>query len=128
MTAGVSALAAGVEQGEELQSYLKAIGDAAAVAKVPSLGIGDLPEKVEHIPLDRADFGGIDGYLLEQYTNGIVYVDFAFDAQDLAENDLAALPLFCRAACSAGLPGVQRLLPHRGTDHRAGPPQRSHCD
>jgi tape measure domain-containing protein len=59
MSAAVSALAAGVPEGEGLTSYLKAIGDAATVAKVPFNDMAAIFNKVTGI-------GKVTGEVLNQ--------------------------------------------------------------
>lgn len=59
MSAGVSALAAGIPEGEDLTKYLQAIGDAATVAKVPFGDMGAIFNKVTGV-------GKVTGEVLNQ--------------------------------------------------------------
>ena len=77
--------------------------DAVALARVPSLELSDLPRRVESIQVAVPD---PSVRLVEQYTNGIVYAEFAVDVEDIPEDVSDSLPLYCRAACNAGLPGM----------------------
>lgn len=59
MSAGASALAAGVKEGKELTSYLKTIGDAATVAKVPFNDMALIFNKVQAT-------GKVSGEIIQQ--------------------------------------------------------------
>lgn len=93
--------------------------DPEDMARVPCLELADLPLQVNAIPFSDVALDNRMN-LLEHYTNGIVYLEMAYDLQDLPEEVMKTLPLLCRAICSAGLPGVpydevaQRLSIHTG--------------
>ena len=72
---------------------------------VPSLTLDDVPRQIDTIDTKLEDLNGMPLHSLEIFTNGVVYVDFAFDVQDIDDGLLQYLPFFCRMVCGAGLPG-----------------------
>jgi hypothetical protein len=78
-----------------------------AVAKIPFLRKSDLPTDVRVIPYDeRTVADGVPLYYRDIFTNGIVYVDLAFDVSGLDESLKPYLPLYAYAMTEVGLPGV----------------------
>ncbi len=77
-----------------------------AAESIPSLSAGDIPRKVENIDTKSGEVEGVPLYSLDVFTNGIAYIDFVFDVQDIKGELLPLFPLFCRAAVSSGLPGM----------------------
>ena len=75
-------------------------------AKIPSLSLDDVPRIVEKIETRVDDLKGMPFYSLDVYTNGIVYIDFVFDVQDVDSDLLPLFTFFCRASSGAGLPGM----------------------
>ena len=81
------------------------------VARIPSVRRRDVKPEVERIPIEeRLPVGGRAGgaplYLHDIFTNGIVYLDLCFSAGCLDERQQLLLPLFGRAVCGCGLPGM----------------------
>jgi Zn-dependent M16 (insulinase) family peptidase len=77
-------------------------------ARVPSLAPADLPGRVENIP----GHGVLNGLGLqaawghELFSAGIAYLDLAFDVAGIPPRLSRLLPLFGRAVCGSGLPGI----------------------
>jgi Zn-dependent M16 (insulinase) family peptidase len=74
------------------------------LSRIPALHLNDLRREVEKIPTERIDPGPILYHDL--YTNGIVYLDLAFDTSGVGEQLRHLLPLFSRALRGSGLPGI----------------------
>ncbi len=74
-------------------------------SKVPSLAVGDLPRKVEIIPSKLKSFDETVLYRHNINTNGIVYVNLAYDISRLNDKWLVYLPFWCRAVRGCGIPG-----------------------
>lgn len=77
-----------------------------AVKRIPFLRRSDLPRDVRVIPYEeeRVD-GDVPLYSRDIFTNGIVYVDLAFDVGGVAAELAPYLPLFAYAMTEVGLPG-----------------------
>lgn len=101
---------AGVEkmkkEKEAFDLYQETPDSPEAVATIPSLSIEDIPRKVENVETRQDTLSGVPFYSLDIFTNGVAYIDFVFDIQDISGELLPLFPLFCRAAVSAGLPGI----------------------
>jgi Zn-dependent M16 (insulinase) family peptidase len=80
--------------------------DPAALATIPHLSRGDLSPKVEPVPRELTDAGGIPVLAHDLFTNGISYGDFALPLDLLESGDYPWLPLFSRSVVSLGLPGM----------------------
>ncbi len=81
--------------------------DPERLSKLPFLTKEDIPREVERIAYTRRELsGGVPLYLQQEFTNGIVYLDFAFRIDDLPESLQLALPLFSDALIECGLPGM----------------------
>jgi len=76
------------------------------IEKLPFLKKEDLPKEVEGIPSSLTEVKGVSLDLHEVFTNGILYLDFAFDCTDLEEEFQPYLPLFAATLTTLGLPGL----------------------
>ncbi len=94
------------EENESFRRFQERPDDPEDLARIPTLSVSDLPGNVETIDLLKRDDRGYELYTLSEYTNGIVYTDIAVDITDFREDEAIDLPLFCRAVCGTGLPGV----------------------
>jgi Zn-dependent M16 (insulinase) family peptidase len=118
----------GPEGGEELRKELKRLKDfqeqedsPEVLARIPALHLTDLRREVEIIPTESPSRQPSFPLLYHDlYTNGVVYLDLAFDTGVIDEQFQHILPLFSRAVRSSGLPGVpydemaRRLSLHTG--------------
>jgi len=73
-----------------------------AVARLPRLGLEDLPRDNIEIPSETARLCGIETLFHELPTNGIVYLDLGFNLRVLDQAHLPFLPLFSRALTQTG--------------------------
>ncbi len=76
------------------------------IEKIPHLDLSDLPKKVENIELIFNESPYSAFYIQERFTNGIVYVEMAFDVSGLDEYQKQLLTLFSRVVCSSGFKDV----------------------
>ena len=95
----------------ERQGALKSLQEEPdppeAVASIPFLRKSDLPTNVRVIPYqDRTIAGAVPLYSRDIFTNGIVYIDLAFDISALDASLMPYLPLYAYATTEVGLPGV----------------------
>jgi Zn-dependent M16 (insulinase) family peptidase len=49
---------------------------------------------------------GVCSYFHDIFTNGVIYIDLAFDTSALSEDTFPFLPLLGKAVCASGLPGI----------------------
>lgn len=89
-----------VEQTATLRRLQETPDSPEALATIPVLGLQDLEREIRRVPT-RA--GGAPNILIhELFTNGIVYVDLAFNLRGLPQRLLGYLPLFSRALMETG--------------------------
>ena len=77
-----------------------------ALASLPRIGRGDLTHDVETIPTQHGSLSGIPLLSHEIFTNGIVYLDLAFDVSDIEEDLQPYLPLLGKLMTSMGAGGL----------------------
>lgn len=89
-----------------LTTLQEAPDDPEALARIPFLHVEDIPQEVRKIECETAATrSGIPIYRHHEFTNGIVYLDVAFDFGELSEKQEALLNLFGAAFTEVGLPG-----------------------
>ena len=97
---------AGREDIVEITAKLKALQDTAdppeALAKIPSLGLNDLDRVNKPIPIERDTLAGARLYTHPLPTNGVIYLDLAFDLRRVPAELLPYLSLFSRALFQTG--------------------------
>ena len=74
--------------------------------RIPRLSRSDLPKDISTIETGSEDSGGIPLCSHRLYTNGIAYVDMAFNLHGLSDDQLLLVPLLGRMISSSGLPGL----------------------
>jgi Zn-dependent M16 (insulinase) family peptidase len=72
------------------------------IAKVPTLALKDLERQGKTIPTEDLASGGAPLLFHDLFTNGIVYLDLAFDLRALPAELLPFVPLFSRALTEMG--------------------------
>lgn len=73
-----------------------------ALAKLPQLQVGDLPEKPKHIPTSIQEVGGQDLLRNDVFSNGVNYLILNFDLQGLPEHLWSYLPRYTDAISKLG--------------------------
>ncbi len=91
---------------QELRALQQEPDDPERLAELPFLTKGDIPREIERIAYRRRELEGVPVYLQEEFTNGIVYLDFAFRIDDLPAELQVLLPLLSDAITECGLPGL----------------------
>jgi len=77
-----------------------------ALASIPHLSRSDLSHNEEIIPRSHVDLKGVPALCHELFTNGIMYIDFAFPVDVFPLDEYPWLQFFSRAVSSVGLPGM----------------------
>jgi len=72
------------------------------LARIPTLTIADLDRHGKTIPTDELRVGGAPLLFHDLFTNGVVYLDLAFDLRALPPELLPFVPLFARALTEMG--------------------------
>ncbi len=89
-----------------LKSFQAEADTPETLACLPRLNIRDLQKTVEKIPTDRLSIGGIPALTHDLFTNGIAYLDLAFDISDLPEDLQPYLPLLGKLMTNMGAAGL----------------------
>src|SRR6056297_483051 len=98
---------------KELEEDLKAFEEfqassdsEEALQSIPILSREDLPEDISIIETLDTEVDGLPGFTHDLFTNGIIYIDFAYNITGLTERERLLLPLLGRIMTSTGLPGM----------------------
>src|SRR3569623_238570 len=104
-------VAAGMDEDEredvvEITAKLKALQDEpdppAALAKIPTLGLKDLDRTNKPLPIERGSVSGARLYTHLLPTNGVIYLDLAFDLRRIPAELVPYLSIFSRALFQTG--------------------------
>ncbi len=87
---------------EKLKALQNQADDPALLAKIPTLGLGDLTRQIRTIPIDITTLAETKLYYHDLPTLGILYLDLGFDLHALDQNLLPYLPLFGRSLLQMG--------------------------
>jgi len=90
----------------EITAKLKALQEEAdppaALAKIPTLGLKDLDRTNKPIPIERGTLSGARLYTHLLPTNGVIYLDLAFDLRRIPAELVPYLSIFSRALFQTG--------------------------
>lgn len=90
----------------ELERMQETPDDPAALARIPFLRLEDIPREIQTVPFERQELAGAGSlFRHRQFTNGILYLDVAFDFDRLTERQELLLNLLGAAFTEVGLPG-----------------------
>jgi len=89
---------------DKLKAFQEQQDPPEILSRIPALRLSDLRREVEKIPTERIEPGPL--LFHDLYTNGIVYLDLAFDTSGIRKGLRHLLPLFSRAVRGSGLPGI----------------------
>ncbi len=104
---------------DKLKMFQEQQDSPEILSRIPALHLTDLRREVEKIPTERIDPGPL--LFHDLYTNGIVYLDLAFDTSGVRKELRHLLPLFSRAVRGSGLPGIPYYdVAHRLSLHTGG--------
>jgi Zn-dependent M16 (insulinase) family peptidase len=99
---GEDELQATIEATRELKRMQGAPDDPEALAAIPTLTLADLDVENKSIPLQVIDEKGYTTLYHDLFTNGIVYLDLAFDLHALPQELLPYVPLFAGSLTKIG--------------------------
>lgn len=94
------------EEQEALLKMQQTPDDEAAVRSIPFLSIDDLPKQIESIPTEELRLAAdVPAYVHDLYTNGITYIDLAFDVTGLPQELIRHMSFYSSVLTEVGLPG-----------------------
>lgn len=91
---------------EALKSFQAQADGPEILACLPKLHVRDLERRVETIPTEHLEIGGVPALSHELFTNGIAYLDLAFDMADVPEDLQPYLPLLGKLITNMGAAGL----------------------
>ncbi len=77
-----------------------------AAATLPKLTIGDLSREIDSVPTEKTSLNNIPLLRHDIFTNGIAYLDLAFDIADIPDELQIYLPLLGKMTTSMGAAGL----------------------
>jgi len=77
-----------------------------AAARLPKLSISDISREIEIIPTVKSAIENAPAMMHDIFTNGIAYLDLAFDVSDLPEDLQPYLPLLGKLITNMGAAGL----------------------
>jgi hypothetical protein len=96
------ALEATVAETQKLKALQEQVDDPALLARIPTLGLADLPRQSRTVPIEIGHLGEARLFYHDLPTLGIIYLDLGFDLHVLDKDLLPYLPLFGRALLQTG--------------------------
>ncbi len=91
-----------VEETLELKRRQETPDSPEALATIPTLKLSDLEREIRRIPSEEHTLADIPTLYHDLFTNGIVYLDLAFNLRVIPQEWLGLLPLFGRALTEMG--------------------------
>jgi hypothetical protein len=107
-------------EAEKLKAFQRAPDPPEAVATLPRLPIAEISREIETIPTERQQIGGVPAMRHDLFTNGIAYLDLAFDLAGVPEELQPLLPLLGKLTVQMGAAGLtyeamaKRIALHTG--------------
>jgi hypothetical protein len=93
-------------QAAQLKKFQAEPDSPENAATIPKLKIEDIRQSIEIIPTQNTLIGGIQTLEHDQFTNGIAYVDLAFDIAHVPEDLQPYLPLMGKIISGMGAAGL----------------------
>jgi len=93
------------EQAARLKAFQSAADSSQAEATLPKLKMEDIPREVETIPTQNKSLASVNVLEHDLFTNGIAYVDLAFDIASVPEDLQLYLPLLGKMMSGMGAGG-----------------------
>lgn len=90
------------DRAARLREHQRQADRPEALATLPKLQIEDVPRDIEHVSTTKRSIGGVPADVHDVLTNGIVYVDAAFDVGNVPEELLAYVPVLGYAITGMG--------------------------
>ena len=91
-----------VEMTAKLKALQEAVDPPSALAKIPTLGLKDLDRTNKPIPIERETLLGARLFTHALPTNGVIYLDLAFDLRRVPAEYVPYLSIFSRALFQTG--------------------------
>lgn len=91
---------------EHLKTFQEVPDSPEDLGRIPFLSPADLPREVIKIPLESGEEEQVHWYSHQTFTNGVSYLEMAFDLRGLEPKLQPWMPLFGRVLADVGLPGV----------------------
>jgi Zn-dependent M16 (insulinase) family peptidase len=95
-------LSAVIEQTRLLKRMQETPDSPEALASIPSLKLSDMPPRNKFVPIEAMKIGETSVLYHDLFTNGVVYLDLAFDLHRLPGELLPHVELFGRALLETG--------------------------
>jgi Zn-dependent M16 (insulinase) family peptidase len=92
-------------QAAQLKIFQSEADSPEAAATIPKLKLEDIPRSIETIPTQSAALAGVNTLEHDIFTNGIAYVDLAFDIANVPEKFQPYLPLLGKIMSGMGAAG-----------------------
>ena len=90
---------------EALREYQAEPDSPEALSTLPKLGLKDIPREVETVPTQKTAIADVPALRHELFTNGIAYLDLAFDLSHIPEALHPWLPLLGKCTTHMGAAG-----------------------
>lgn len=90
----------------KLDEFQDVPDSAEDLARIPFLSRDDLPRKVRKLQLEEGQHKEVEWYRHVTFSNGVAYLEMAFDMEGLDPDLQYWMPLFGRALTDVGLPGL----------------------
>jgi Zn-dependent M16 (insulinase) family peptidase len=91
-----------IESNERRKAWQDTPNSKEDLATLPSLTLADLDRKIRTTPTRVEKLAGVDLYAHDLFTNGIVYLDLAFDLTGVPLDTLRYCKLLCRSMLEMG--------------------------
>ncbi len=88
-----------------LQSFQTEPDSPAAIASLPRLKTADIERRIDHIPTEQTTVGGSEVLRHDIFTNGVSYLDLAFDIGAVPDDRQPYLPLLGKLVTQMGAAG-----------------------
>lgn len=93
-------------QAKELKEFQAQQDSSEAVATIPKLKKEDIPRSIETIPSQKLSIAEVPVLEHDLFTNGIAYVDLAFDVANIPEDLQLYMPLMGKIMTGMGAAGL----------------------
>jgi Zn-dependent M16 (insulinase) family peptidase len=93
-------------QAARLRAFQSEADHPESAACLPKLNLSDIPRDIETIPTRHTAFGAVPALEHDLFTNGILYVDLAFDISHVPEEWQPYLPVLGKMMSGMGAAGL----------------------
>ncbi len=93
-------------EAEELAAMQSHVNTPEELATLPRLSRADVPEEPYELPVSREEVAGRPCLFTDTFSNGVNYIQLAFDLSGLEDGLWDYVPLFCEAMTKMGAAGL----------------------